>query len=437
MNTTMTAQLRPAAGPDVPAPRASWRQLPRDLTYLLLGFPIALAAFIAAVTGVVLGVSLLIIWVGVPVLVIVLGIARGFAELERARVRVCEQRRFPPAYYRTNSGNRFRRKVAILGDPQYWRDVAYAVVAFPVKIFTWVVAITWVSVAVGGIGYIAYGWALANAPDNETLWQLMGIDSVLVGNLLYTALGLVFLLTMPHALRLTAALDAALAVLLLSNPKAAENAALRAQAEQLRQSRAAAAEAEATTLRRVERDIHDGPQQRLVRLTMDLEAAQRRMDDDPAAARPLVAEALSQTQDALAELRALSRGIAPPILADRGLHAAMAAAAARCPVPVELDVALGADRPSPTAETAAYFVVTEALTNVAKHSGASSVQVSVVRVADVLHVQVTDDGHGGAHLGKGHGLAGLADRLAGVDGSLDVHSPAGGGTVVTAQIPAA
>ncbi|HSI92938.1 MAG TPA: sensor domain-containing protein [Jiangellaceae bacterium] len=437
MNTTLTAQLRPADGPEVPAPRAGWRQLPRDLTYLLLGFPIALAAFVTVVTGVVLGVSLLIIWVGIPILVIVLGIGRGFAQLERARVQVCEQRPFPPVYYRTNSSSRFRRMVAILGDPQYWRDIAYAVVAFPVKIFTWVVTITWVAVAAGGTAYLAYGWALPNDPDNETLWELLGIESMLVGNLLYTALGLVFLMTMPYALRWTAALDATLAVLLLSNPKAAENAALRAQAEQLRRSRAAAAEAEATTLRRVERDIHDGPQQRLVRLTMDLEAAQRRMDDDPDAARPLVAEALSQTQDALAELRALSRGIAPPILADRGLHAALAAAAARCPVPVQLDVALGADRPSPTAENAAYFVVTEALTNVAKHSGAGSVQVSVVQVAEMLHVQVTDDGRGGAHLGKGHGLAGLADRLAGLDGTFDVHSPAGGGTVVTAGIPAA
>jgi signal transduction histidine kinase len=303
------------------------------------------------------------------------------------------------------------------------------------RIASWVVVITWSSAAVAGVGYLVYGWALDDLPDNQRAWEFLGIESRFWNVFLYVALGLVFLLTMPYAMRWTAALDTAFSTLLLANPKAAESAALRAQAERLRQSRAAAAEAEAATLRRVERDIHDGPQQRLVRLTMDLEAVQRRMDDDPDAARPLVAEALNHTQDALAELRALSRGIAPPILADRGLPAALAAAAARCPVPVDLDVSLGAERPSATAENAAYFVVTEALTNVAKHSGASAVQVSVARVADVLHVQVSDDGRGDAHLGKGHGLAGLADRLAGIDGDFEVHSPPGAGTVVSAQIP--
>lgn len=420
-----------------PRPRPSWRQAGRDLTYVLLGFPIALAALVAVVVGVAVGISTLVIWVGIPLLVAALGIARGFAALERARVRACEQRTLPPTYYRTGSGNRLRRMLAVLGDPQYWRDAAHSVVAFPIKVFTWSVAVTWLSVAIGGTGYIFYGWALARTPDNQTVWELIGIESDTVGVILYTALGLIFVITLPHAMRAMAALDASLARGILTNPGAAENAALRARAEQLRLARAAAVEAEATTLRRVERDIHDGPQQRLVRLTMDLEAAQRRMDDDPDEARPLVAEALAQTQEALAELRALSRGIAPPVLADRGLHAALTDAAARCPVPVELEVELGgADRPSAAVENAAYFVVTEGLTNVAKHSGAIAVKVSVVRVADVLHIQVTDDGIGGAHLGKGHGLAGLADRLAGVDGRLDVHSPPGNGTVLSAEIPA-
>jgi signal transduction histidine kinase len=435
VNTVTTTSPGTADDPAVHAPRPSWRQLPRDLAYLLLGFPIALAAFVVAVTGISLGISLLIIWVGVPVLVLTLVIGRGFAELERARVRACEQRPFQPTFYRTTEGRWFRRLLGILRDPQYWRDIVFSVVAFPVKIASWVVVITWSSAAVAGVGYLVYGWALDDLPDNQTAWEFLGIESRFWNVFLYVALGLAFLLTMPYAMRWTAALDTAFSTLLLANPKAAENAALRAQAERLRQSRAAAAEAEAATLRRVERDIHDGPQQRLVRLTMDLEAVQRRMDDDPDAARPLVAAALNHTQDALAELRALSRGIAPPILADRGLPAALAAAAARCPVPVDLDVSLGAERPSATAENAAYFVVTEALTNVAKHSGASAVQVSVARVADVLHVQVSDDGRGDAHLGKGHGLAGLADRLAGIDGDFEVHSPPGAGTVVSAQIP--
>lgn len=420
-----------------PGPRASWSQLRRDIVYLIVNLPIAVAAFMVVVTGFTVGVSLLIIWVGLPVLVLTLGIARGFAQLERSRIRTCEQRALPDAYYRSTDGNLGRRLLAVLGDPQYWRDLAHAVVSFPVRIFTWVVIVTWIATAIGGIAYITYGWALERIPDNQTLWELIGVDSSTFGVLMNVALGLVFLATLPYVARGLAAMEAALGRAMLTNPGAAENAALRERAEQLQLSRAAAIEAEATTLRRVERDIHDGPQQRLVRLTMDLEAVQRRLADDPDAARPLVDEALSQTQEALAELRALSRGIAPPILADRGLQAALAAAAARCPVPVDLEVALGGDgRLSASAENAAYFVVAESLTNIAKHSRAASATVSVVRMGGALHVQISDGGIGGAHLGKGHGLAGLADRLAGIDGTLEVHSPVGGGTLISAQIPA-
>jgi len=175
---------------------------------------------------------------------------------------------------------------------------------------------------------------------------------------------------------------------------------------------------------------------------MDLEAVTRRLDDDADRARALVAEALAQSREALTELRALSRGIAPPILADRGLGAALAAAAARSPVEVSLDVALpDGRRLADEVENAAYFVVTEALTNVAKHSAATLCTVTVTiegsrRRDDArVVVTVTDDGVGGAHLGKGHGLAGLADRLSGGDGMLDLSSPPGGPTVLTATIP--
>jgi signal transduction histidine kinase len=429
--------FRPADGYRAPSPRASWKQVPRDLAYLLPGFPIALAAFIVVVVGVSLGFGLALLTVGIPILVGTLAAARGFATIERAQVRACEQRPLARTYYRTQTGSSLQRAMGVVRDPQHWRDVLHAVVALPVKIFTWTIAIAWVSGGLGGTARVLYDWALPEYPENQELLDLFGIHSRAATIVLYTVIGLLFVVTARPVLRWAASLNAAVARALLANPAAAENAALRARTEQLRVSRAAAVEAEATTLRRVERDIHDGPQQRLVRLTMDLEAAQRRLVDDPAAAGPLVEEALTQTQEALAELRALSRGIAPPILADRGLEAALAAAAARCPVPVTLDVALGGGpRPVPSVENTAYFVVAEALTNVAKHSGAMRASVSVVRLADVLHVQVTDDGSGGAHLGKGHGLAGLADRLAGVDGTLDVHSPAGGGTILSAEIPA-
>ncbi|MGH8776365.1 MAG: sensor histidine kinase [Jiangellaceae bacterium] len=416
--------------------RASWQQVPRDLGYLLARFPIALTAFVLVTVGIAVGFANIVLVIGLPLVYLHLNLARGFAAAERAMVQACEQRPLPPVYYRPATETGLRRLLAPVRDPQYWRDVLHAVVALPVSVFTWAITVACVSGAVGGTTRVVYDWALPDYPRNVELLDLLGIHSRAATIVVYTVLGLLFLVSMPYVLRWAASLNTAVARALLTNPSAAENAALRARTEQLRASRAAVVEAEATTLRRVERDIHDGPQQRLVRLTMDLEAAQRRLDDDPDAARPLVEEALAQTQEALAELRALSRGIAPPILADRGLEAALAAAAARCPVPVTLDVAMGGgERPPAAAENTAYFVVAEALTNVAKHSGAARCSVSVVRNADMLYVEVVDDGRGGAHLGKGHGLAGLSDRLAGVDGTLDVHSPAGAGTILSAEIP--
>jgi signal transduction histidine kinase len=174
---------------------------------------------------------------------------------------------------------------------------------------------------------------------------------------------------------------------------------------------------------------------------MDLSVAERRLDDDPAAARELLGQARAQAAEALAELRALSRGIAPPILADRGLEAALAAVAARSASPTTLEVDLGeGGRPTAAVENAAYFVVCEALTNTAKHAAASSIMIrlSTTAVAGgprMLRVEVEDDGVGGADLAKGHGLAGLSDRVAGLDGSLSVHSPLGGPTRVVAELP--
>ena len=183
----------------------------------------------------------------------------------------------------------------------------------------------------------------------------------------------------------------------------------------LTEQKAAAASAEAIALRRLERDIHDGPQQRLIRLAMDLSRARQHLGGDPDALRGALDEAITQTQETLDELRALSRGIAPPVLTDRGLPSALAALAVRCTVPVELavDPELGtpAGRLDAAVETAVYFAVAEALTNVAKHSGATNCWVTVAHGPARIGVEVVDDGDGGAHVAKGHGLSGLADRV--------------------------
>ncbi|MEE2036995.1 histidine kinase [Nocardiopsis sp. CT-R113] len=199
-----------------------------------------------------------------------------------------------------------------------------------------------------------------------------------------------------------------------------------------------AAEAER---RRIERDLHDGAQQRLLALTMTLTRARSRVTADPQKALELITEAQRESREVMDELRQVARGLHPRVLTDHGLGAALPVAAGRAPVPVRVDVELE-DRPSPRAEGVAYYVACEALNNVAKHARASRVTVAAERVAvsarptaDLLRLSVTDDGVGGADPEAGTGLYGLWDRVDAVDGVLTVHSPAGEGTVLTADIP--
>jgi signal transduction histidine kinase len=201
----------------------------------------------------------------------------------------------------------------------------------------------------------------------------------------------------------------------------------------LETTRAGAVDAAETELRRIERDLHDGAQARLVALGMSLGMAEQRLADDPAAAQALLAEARAGAEEALRELRDLARGIHPPVLTDRGLEAALAAVAARSPLPVDLDVELP-QRPPAAQETAAYFVAAEALANATKHAGASRVAVTIGRDNGALVVRVEDDGRGGADAG-GSGLRGLAQRVAALDGRVEVTSPPGGPTVVEAVMP--
>jgi signal transduction histidine kinase len=203
----------------------------------------------------------------------------------------------------------------------------------------------------------------------------------------------------------------------------------------LETTRAGVIDQQDSELRRIERDLHDGAQARLVALGMSLGMAEQKLASDPDAAQALLAEARLGAHEALEELRDLARGIHPPVLADRGLEAAISALAVRSPLHIEVSVELPS-RPAPAIETAAYFVVTEALTNTGKHAGAENVQIAVRRKAGTLLVAVTDDGHGAADPG-GSGLQGLRRRVEALDGTLEVTSPEGGPTTIAAVIPCA
>jgi signal transduction histidine kinase len=209
---------------------------------------------------------------------------------------------------------------------------------------------------------------------------------------------------------------------------------LRAQVKELRASRARVVEAGLAERRRLERDLHDGAQQRLVSLALGLRTIEDRLDDDPAGARGLLEMVGSELEAALRELRELARGIHPAVLSDRGLDAALEALARRAPLPVGLEATLGERLPEPV-ELALYFVVSEALTNVAKYAHASQASVRAARHDGRVVVEVSDDGAGGADPSKGSGLSGLADRLSALDGKLEVRSERGQGTVLRAEIP--
>jgi signal transduction histidine kinase len=412
-------------------------QLGVDTAYILVGFPLAIIAFTVIITGLSLGGGMLITLLGLPVLVGTLLAARGLAEVERVRVAPVLNRPREAVRYKARppGTGAWRSLLSPLGDPQGWLDVVHAIVRLPVSVFAFSIVVTWWSLALGGLSFPIWGRYLPNDSDNHDLPELLGFTSPQGRTGFYVVLGVFGAITLPFVVRGSALLEAWLARGLL-----VEVAALRHQVADLtegqataRSQTASAVAAEASALRRLERDIHDGPQQRLVRLSVDLGRAKEQFDADPGAARDTVDEALTQAKEALAELRSLSRGIAPPILTDRGLAAALASLAGRSTIPVEL--ALPPDRFSPAVEHAAYFTAAEAMTNVAKHSGATRCLIAAQRDGDQLVLTVSDDGSGGAHVAKGHGLAGLADRLHAIGGQLWISSPSGGPTIVKAELP--
>jgi signal transduction histidine kinase len=425
-----------------------WRAVPRELGFLLLGFPIAAVGFGVSIGMFNAGIATIIpIFVGVFILIGTLYVARGFATLELIRLDWAGR---PPitrpgwqdARAKTGFWGWLR---SLFGNGHYWLALLHTVVInFAVSLFSWIVTVVWISVGLGGITY--WFWDRFPPRDGQQLyisqWLLYGRGLVApnagyeVGEtVLYLILGLVLLGTLPFITRGLTNLHWSIARGVLG---AWKSEALGQQVRDLSDARGAASSAEGHSLRRLERDIHDGPQQRLVRLQMDLAAAERQLDADPAKARKLIGEAMQQSKDALEELRSLSRGFAPPILLDRGLVAALESAATRSPIPTTVTDSLpeGTELPQEI-ERNAYFAASEALTNAIKHSGATNIDIRVTTTAKDLVVTVSDNGSGGATTKAGHGLAGLRERMRGVSGALEVHSPAGGPTLVSARLPLA
>ncbi|MDO5065301.1 MAG: sensor domain-containing protein [Actinomyces bowdenii] len=413
----------------------SWsRRLPqarRDAAYLLLAWPVHLMAFCLVVPLAATGIGTIVIWVGLPILVMTLLITGGFADMARRAASAVDGSAPVPAHYLPvpQGASTIRGLLHPLKDPQRWMDLLWIVVSFPVSLALWSLTVIWLSVAVGGLlAPIVEVVPELIVPESNQGWaELLGLPYPLLWNIVVDLIiAVLFLAAAPAVLRGLAAVHSGLTRLMLS---------WRGEVGRLETSRAAVQRAESDTRRRLERDIHDGPQQRLVRLTMDLARAKRQAGKDPQATTQILQEAMGQAQATLDELRHLSRGIAPPILVDRGLGAAISEAATLSSVPVTVSADLP-DLPD-HASQAAYFVISEALANVNKHSGATRAHVGAAVRDGLLHAWVEDNGMGGASPAKGHGLSGLAERLAGVDGRLTLTSPQGGPTRVEAVIPCA
>ncbi|MFI6091430.1 sensor histidine kinase [Streptomyces sp. NPDC051218] len=419
------------AGLRAPIEARAWK----EFGYVLLSLPISIVTFVFAVTMLSLGGGLLVTFIGIPVLAAGLAACRSFGSLERVRARALlgVEVAAPEPLRPKSGGGPMAWMGAALKSGVSWRHVLYCILHMPWAVFSFTVSVV----------FWTYGWAMLTYPLWQWLFPVYGGQNGIQlyrdnGHQIYldnpfeigvTALtGLLITLATPWIIRALTTVDRLMVAGLLGP------SSLATRVVELESDRGVVVDTAAADLRRIERDLHDGAQARLVALAMDLGLAKEKLTEDPEAAARMVGEAHGEVKVALQELRDLARGIHPAVLTDRGLDAALSALAARCTVPVQVEVDLPA-RPAAAIEGIAYFTVSELLQNISKHARASRGSVDVWQVEDRLMLQVSDDGAGGADVTGGSGLAGLAERLDAVDGILVVDSPAGGPTTVTAELP--
>ncbi|MFG2139291.1 sensor histidine kinase [Streptomyces sp. NPDC048650] len=390
----MTESPLPGAGDGAPdgtsppppdAALSAWTW--REIAYLLTNFPLGVIAFVVLVVWLALGAGLAVTVIGAPLLASGLVACRAYGRLERARARALLGVRVDePSPLRAADRGFFPWLWACLKDPVAWRHALFAFVRLPWAVLTFAVTLVALFVVWPALPWLAR-------------W-LSNVDRAMVRGLL------------------------------------SPSDELERRIAELETGRMTVTDTAAADLRRIERDLHDGAQARLVALAMGLGLAKEKLlegrADESVAA--MVDEAHGEVKLALQELRDLARGIHPAILTDRGLGPALASLAGRCTVPVTTSVDL-AERPAPAIEGIAYFTVSELLQNVSKHSAARQASVEVWRVEDRLLIRVEDDGRGGARLDGGSGMAGLAERLGSVDGLFVLDSPDGGPTRVAAELP--
>jgi signal transduction histidine kinase len=391
ISPTASAPARPVlTGPAAQAPEripvmglggTTWKRV----AFQLLNLPLGIAGFVTMITMVSVGSGLAVTVIGLPLLAVGLLVCRAWGRVDRARARALLGLEIgTPSKMPVRGGGPLGWAVARLSDPIGWRAALYLLIRLPWGIFSFSVTLTLLVAFWPVVPYVAYGFA--------------AVDKAMISALL------------------------------------SPSSAMERRVRELETGRETMVDAAAADRRRIERDLHDGAQARLVALAMDLGLTREQMAEDPAAAARMVEQAHGEVKVALEELRALARGIHPAILTERGLGAALANVAGRCTVPVTVDVDLPT-RPSAAVEGLVYFTTTELLTNISKHSGARSAAVRLARSGNTLQLTVTDDGQGGAAPTAGSGLSGLAERVRAMDGVFTLTSPPGGPTTATARLP--
>jgi signal transduction histidine kinase len=421
----------------LPAPLAVFatRRTWGELLYALLGLPLGIAGFVFTVVTLSVSAGLLITFVGLPLLAVT-GLASRYLGMGIRSFgnRLIGDSIAAPAKFVPKPGL-FGWLGSCLTDGTAWRARLYLLLKLPLGIASFVTVMVFWSYALGGVTYAIWRPFL---PCNDTSHGQCHRGAQFGSNytldtpfriVLAGVVGLLMLLAAPWVVRGVVALDRFLVRVLLGPTDRDE------RVEELERTRATAVGDAASTLRRIERDLHDGTQARLVSLAMNVGLAKEKLAEggDPAEAARLLDSAHTTAKEAIAEVRDLARGIHPPVL-DAGLDTALATLVANSAVPATLHTAVET-RPAKAIETIAYFCVAELLTNAAKHSGASAASVDARTVGGALIITVSDNGNGGAHVGGGTGLAGLLDRVRTVDGTLTVNSPPGGPTVITVHLP--
>jgi signal transduction histidine kinase len=399
-----------------------------SIAYLLAAGVLGTAEFVFLVTAISTGVGLAVTLVGIPILIVSVYAWGWLAEVERRVIHALTGRRIANPYRPLPKGGWWVRLRARLADPATWKDLVFLLLQFPIGLASFIVACVVLGVGVGGLTLPLWYWSISGGPQ----FGVVTVDTLPEALACAPVGALVLYLGIPALGALGRLYGAYAEVLLGSNA----DPALTAEVSDLRDARSRIIEAADAERRRIERDLHDGAQQRLVALALTLRMAEKRAAEGDPESSELVRKASDEAGLALKDLRDLARGIHPAILTNRGLTAALEDLAGRASIPVRIVEAPRERFPDPV-EATAYFVVSECLANVDKHAEATSATIAVRAEDDKLVVEVGDDGVGGAELAGGSGLQGLEDRVGALDGTLSVESAPGGGTLVRASIPLA